>query len=328
MKRAGVFRIAVVTIVAVVATGSLAACSSVAPPDEVGLYYMKGPIDGHKFDHCYKPSTTTSYSWNNETILLPASLRTWNIAPAGTLGADSNIPVTVNSKAEENQPSGVQVHLWTQTNFTLNTSCGVDEKDAESPIVRFWEEIGRRYDANTDEGWKNMLSNTIVTALETSSRSVAREYTADELVSGVVREEAQRKIATLFQSEIIRVVGGDYFCAPTFTRNSSNCGEVQILLKDADYANPSIQAARDEKQAAIERAAATLAEAQGNAAALVAEAQGKLDAASLEGQLYNNPGWVELQKAKIQKEMVVEACAVSPNCTLVLGSDGTVLTRS
>lgn len=312
-------RVTLVVLAGVMLTGGLTACSSVADPDKVGLYYEVGPIEGNTFGHCFDPGTTSNYPVNDETFFLPASLRTWNIAPAN---GDSNIPITVNSKAEEGQPSGVQVNLWTQTNFTLNTNCGANDDDLNSPIVQFWEKIGRRYDAHTDDGWKTMLNNTIVTALETSSRSVAREYTADQLVSGVVREEAQGKIAALFQTEIKRVSGGEFFCSPTFDRNSTNCGEVQVLLKDVDYTNSAIQAARDEKQAAVERAAALLAEAQGKAQAAVAEAQGKVDAANKLNELYTNPAWVELQKAQMELD-AIKACAANPNCTLVLGADGT-----
>lgn len=296
--------------VAALALGTTAACSTTAEPDVIGLYYMAGPIDGNHFDHCWEPGTTTSYTWNNYAVFLPSSLRTWNISADGT--GDSSQPIVVNAKPEEDQPSGVQVSLWTQTNFTLNTFCGEDNKDPNSPIVQFWERIGRRYGADTVDGWKIMLSNTIVTALETSSRSVAREYTADVLVSGTVREEAQNKIASLFQQEIKRVVGGEFFCSPTYVPGGE-CGAVQVLLKDVDYTNPAIQQARDEKQAAIERAAA-----------MEAEAQGKLDAATVEQQLYDIPAWVELEKMRLQKEMV-EACAANPNCTIVLGADGAIV---
>lgn len=293
---------------AVLAVGSLAACSEIAPPDEVGLYYLEGPDDGFKFDHCYDPGSTTDAVWNNSVVLLPASLRTWNIAPPGTPGADSNTPIIVNSKPEDGQPSGVQVSLWTQTNFSLNTYCGAEGKDAASPMVQFWEKIGRRYAADTPDGWKAMLSATIVTALETSARSVVRGYTADSLVSGQTREQVQSEIATLFQSEIKRVVGGDFYCSPTFDRKSPDhtCGEVGVLLKDVDYTNPDIQTARDAQQAAVLRAAAA-----------VAEAQGKVDAANKLGQLYNNAAWVELQKAQLQLD-AVKACAANPNCTIVM----------
>jgi hypothetical protein len=268
---------------------------------------MKGPSDGNHFGHCYEPGSSTDYVWNNETVLLPASLRTWNMAAEG---GDTTQPITVNSAPESGQPSGVQVNLWMQTNFTLNTNC---DGGASSPVVQFWEKVGRRYQANTDEGWKTMLQNTIVTALETSSRSVVRGYTADVLVSGTAREEVQDQIAALFQTEIRRVVGGEYFCSPTYDRHGGECGEVEVLLKDVDFSNPAIQQARDEKQAAIEAAAA-----------LVAEAQGKVEAAAKTGELYNTAAWVELEKARLQLE-AVKACAANPNCTVVLGGDGTIV---
>jgi SPFH domain/Band 7 family protein len=292
--------------IAFVGLSYLTACSSVAPNDEIGLYYMQGPFDGDRFDHCFDPGTTTSPVYNNRVVLLPTSLRTWNIAPDG---GDSKTPITVNSAPQEGQPSGVQVNLWTQTNFVLNTNCGKDDKDANSPIVKFWTSIGNRYSADTQAGWDKMLQSTIVTALETASRSVVRQYTADSLVSGVNREEVQNKISALFQSEIQRVTGGNFFCSPTFNRTTTDCGEVQLLLKDVDYTNPAIQQARDEKQAAIE-----------HATALVAQAQGQVDAAAKVGSLYNNPSWVALQEAQLKLQEVQE-CAKNPNCTIVVGSD-------
>lgn len=311
-------RILSVIALSVVLAGVTAGCSEIAPPDEVGLYYMKGQIDGYHFDHCFDPGSTDKWIANNEVIKLPNSLRTWNIAPNGTPGADSNTPIVVNAAPEKDQPSGPQVSLWTQTNFSLNTFCGKDNNDKNSPIVQFWEKIGRRYGADNDTGWKKMLSNTIVTALETSARSVVREYTADVLVSGTKREEVQTKISALFQTEIKRVVGGDFFCSPTFDRKTAElvCGEVQVLLKDVDYTNVDIQKARDEKQAAVERAAAQ-----------VAEAQGKVQAAAAQDKLYQNKAWIELELAKLKLQQV-QACSANPNCTVILGADNGVIVNT
>lgn len=310
-------RITLAVLVGVGLIGTAAACA-VAPPDEVGLYYMKGDIDGYKFDHCIVPGKSDDGVWNNEVVTVPNSLRTWNIAPQGTPGADSNVPIVVNSAPEEGQPSGVQVSLWPQTNFSLNTSCGTGdlaEKDPNSPLVKWWEKIGHRYwiadqTPGKTEWWKNMLGATIVTALETVSRSVARGYQADVLVSNQKRDEIQQKIEELFQSEIKRLVGGDYFCAPDFDRAVGTCGTVKIQLKDSDYTNQNIQAARDEKQAAIERAAAA-----------VADAKGKVEAAAELEKLYGNEAWVQLQLAEKQLE-AVKACAANPNCTIVMPGVG------
>lgn len=313
-------RIALAVAAGAILLGAGSACSEIAPPDQVGLYYLEGQSDGYKFDHCYNPGSTDDLVWNNSTILVPANRRTWNIAPGGTPGADSNTPIVVTSKPEEGQPSGVQISLWTHTSFTLNTFCGKDNHDPNSPVVRWWETIGRRYyEADTTEDkskwWEDMLGATIVSAQETAARSVGRTYTPDELVSGMVREQAQREISALFQAELRRVAGGDYFCSPTFDRLKGDCGTVEILLKDADYTNAAIQAARDEKQAAIEKAAAQVAEAKGKAAAQVAEAQGRVDAAAKLAKLYSNKAWLELELAKLQ----AEACRASASCTVVSG---------
>lgn len=304
-------RLGVLALIGTLLFGT-AACAESAPPDQIGLYFEKGPIEGYKFSRCIQPGDT-GWVVNDEIIMLPSSVRTWNIAPQG---GDSSVPITVNSKPEEGQPSGVAVNLWVQVTFTLNTDCDGGEN---SPIVKFWNAVGRRYKANETDGWAKMLQNTVVPALEASSRSIAKSYTADDMVAGTVREAIQSEISALFQGEIDKVAGGAFFCSPFYdpdSDSSEGCGEVSILVKDVDYSNPAIQAARDEKQAAIERATA-----------LVAEAQGKVEAAAKTGSLYDNPAWVELELAKLELEKA-KACAASPTCTIVLDGGSGVLVNA
>jgi hypothetical protein len=289
------------------AAATMAACA-IADPDKIGLYYKEGSSDGYKFDLCIEPGQSGPGYWNNSAVFLPTNLRTWNIAPDG---GDTKTPITVASKPESGQPSGVQVNVWAQVNLMLNTNC---EGGASSTIVQFWEKIGRRYGADNDQGWKDMLLNTVVPALEKSVRVVVRNYSADPLVAGTNLPEIQEAIAKEFSSELARVTGGPYFCGPNFNRLTKDCPQVQVLVKDVDYTDPGIQQARNEKQQALERATA-----------LVAEAEGKLRAASAQQQLYDNPAWVALEKAKIQLE-IAKACGQNPNCRMIMGADGTIIT--
>lgn len=286
---------------------AVGACA-IAPPDGIGLYYMEGSSDGYKFGQCIEPGVSGPGTWNNSVVYLPTNLRTWNIAPNG---GDTNVPVTVASKPEPNQPSGVQVNVWAQVNLMLNTNC---DGGANSTVVQFWEKIGRRYKADTDEGWKAMLFNTVVPALEKSVRVVVRNYSADPLVAGTNLPEIQTAIAEEFSKELTRVTGGPFFCGPDFNRVTKDCPPVQVLVKDVDYTDPGIQQARNDKQKALEKAAAA-----------VAEAEGKLKAADAQRELYNNPAWVALEKAKIQLE-IAKACGSNPNCHMVMGADGTIIT--
>lgn len=302
---------------AVVLTG----CSTTTDPDEVGLYYAQGSSDGNQFDHCTKPGQTDDAEWNNAIYYLPASLRTWTIDDGES--ADSKDPVTVSTKPQEGQPSGVQVNVWTQTKFVLNTFCD----DKGGVLKQFWETIGRRYNADSDEGWRKMLLETIIPALKKVTRDVVRQYGADELVGNVnnVQSLAQQQISEEFAKELNRLAGGPFFCGPTFTRAKADCPPVELILTSVEYADPGIQQARNEKQKALEEAAAKLARAKGDADALVAEAKGKADAAKELEKLYNTPGWVQLQVEIARQQALIQACQAAKECRLIVGSNGQLI---
>lgn len=298
----------------------LSGCSSTTDPDQVGLYYMQGSSDGNQFGHCTKPGATDDFEWNNEIIYLPASLRTWTMDDGES--ADTKDPIVVSTKPSEGQPSGVQVNVWTQTKFVLNTYCD----DKGGVVKEFWEKVGRRYGANTDEGWRKMLLETIVPALKTVIRNAVREYPADALVGNVggIQQAAQTAISTAFATELNRLAGGPFFCGPTFTRASADCPAVELIITSIEYNDPGIQAARNEKQKALEEAAAKVARAQGEAQAKLAEAQGQVDAANKIRELYSNPAWVKLQLAQLDLE-AIKACGANPNCKMIIGADGNLI---
>jgi hypothetical protein len=301
-----------IVLLSIAAAGVLIAtsgCSEIADPDKVGLYYDQGQIDGYKFGHCIDPGSSDDWVANNSVVWLPDNLRTWNIAAEG---GDTNVPITVASKPEPNQPSGVQVNVWSQTNLRLNTTC----IDKDSVVVKFWETIGRRYEADKEAGWRTMLLNTVVPALEKAKRTVVRGYSADSLVAGTVLAEVQSAVSQEFGKELERLTGGKFFCGPTFIRGSADCPPVEVIVKDVDYSDPGIQEARNNKQKALEQAAAQ-----------VATAEGQVKAAAAQSELYKNAAWVELEKARLELEKV-KACAVNPNCTIVLGTSGSALIQT
>jgi glutathione S-transferase len=311
--------LAAAAAVAVLLVGT--ACAERAASDNMGLWYAQGNSDGDHFDHCVPPGTSDDVSFNDSVYWVPNNLRTWNATPKG---GDTNVPLTLTAKPDAGQTSGTQVLVWTQTSFKLNTYCGSNEKDSASPIVQWWQSIGRRYQADTTAGWSNMLLNTVEPALE-KAKNTLRGYTADELVAGTVWDQAEPQFEKVFSDELTRLSGGNFFCGPSFTRAKPDCPQVAVSIKDVDYSDPGIQNARNDKQKAIEQAAAAVAAAQGAAAAAVAAAQGQVDAAAKQRELYNNPNWVALQKAQIQLE-IAKACGANPNCHMIMGSDGTIIT--
>ena len=311
---------------------STAACSSIADPDAVGLFYEKGTSDGYKFLKCVEPggtgpATTDFFGDEDELIQLPTSLRTWTIdgifvngAWVPAPGADSGEEIVVSAKPEENQPSGVQVRVATKTSFNLNTYCGSDGGAAR----QFWEKVGRRYYVvDPANWWRNMLNAELVPTQKTIIRDVIRGYNADQFIANVnnVQADAQKLIAERLAVEFNRVAGGNFFCGPSFNRAKEACPALELLIIGAEYADAGIQAARNEKVKAIELAAAALEKAKGEAAALVAEAEGKRDAAAKVAALYNSPGWVSIQLQIMQLE-AVKACGANPNCHMFVGNSG------
>lgn len=306
---------------------SLSGCTSVTEPDQVGLYYFVGDLEGYEFDHCTEPSKTDDMTFNDEIVYLPIGLRNWLVADRD--GADSRTAVTVSTAPETGQPSGVQVKVWSNTSFKLNTYC-----DTSGGVAKvFWETIGRRYKADTPDGWRDMLNKIFVPALEKATQDVIRSYKADDLVGNIatataptgVRAEAQTKIAAAFTLELKRATGGDFFCGPVFDRVKADCPGIEILISDVDFSDAGIQEARNEKQKAVELAAAKLATAQGEAASLLAEAKGKADAAAQLNKLYANPNWVRLQDTILKTQALIEACKAAKECKLIVGADGNLI---
>lgn len=299
----------------------LTGCSTVgASPDVVGVYYAKGDIDGYKFQECIAPGAAGPYTWNDEVIWLPVSQKSWLIKEHG---GDTDEATVVSSKPEENQPSGVQVKVWSQTRFYLNTFC--DENGGK--VKPFWEKLGRAAGADGEDGFRKMIIDTLVPSLEKAARDIIRSYGADALVGNVngINTEVQDKIAAVFTTELKRMTGDDFFCGPSFTRLVNECPPISFSIIDVDYADAGIQAARNEKQKNIELAAAAVAKAEGEAKALVAQAQGQVDAAKKLEALYKSPGWVKLQAQILAGKALTDACAAAKECRIITGSDGTLI---
>jgi len=310
-----------IAIPLIVGALALTGCSTISDPDAVGLYYMQGPSDGYAFGECVEPGQTGPAEWNNSIIFLPTSLRTWTIDDAE--GSDSKEEIVVSAAPQENQPSGVQVKVATKTSFYLNTYC-----DSKGGVVReFWEKIGRRYGADTVEGWRKMLLAELVPTQKTIIKDVMRKYDADSLIANkdAIQNAAAKEISDRLAVEFNRLTGGKFFCGPSFNRSKDECPPLELLIIGLEYADPGIQAARNEKQKQLELAAAKVAEAEGIARALVAKANGERDAAAALAGLYNSPGWVSLQKQIEANKGVIEACRVAKECKLFVGSDGNLI---
>ncbi len=332
MKRNKI-RAALTAVIAVFVMGSMSACFPYSNPDEVGLYYWQGSIDGNEFGYCVAPGQTADdMTWSNEVVYLPTNQREWKITPDST---DQNTPIVASTKPKLNQTNSLPANVWVQIKLKLNTNCD-DIKDYPGGTLRkFWEDLGRRDwggqgDVTEPGGWKEMMKSNVVTTLTTATNTVTRQYDIDDLETNKdgVRTEVQSKISDIFGSELKRATGGNFFCGPTFNRvvaeeegqvAEGTCPPVEVILIDIDYSDPNIIAARNQKQVELENAAAQIAKAQGESQANLIRAKSLLEQQQTLSRVMSDPNY----RAYLEKQMDVEiakSCSGSQNCTLVVTS--------
>ncbi len=324
---------------AVAAVGTLGACATRAGYDEIILYYAAGAGDNRAFKGCIEPGQAGDYPIDDEIYTLPTSLRTWNIRREG---GDTDRPIDSGTKPGADGQPGPHVVTYAAADFFINTDCTGGK---ESPAVRFWESLGRRYGVSENgvsgfkpDKFRDLLLNTIIPAEEKSLAEGTRWYTADDLDANThgERGELERRMAPLFQRELRDKLGGDFFCGVGYQRGkettwtelvadgtdpdgkpkvkeekrTGTCPPVRISITDIDYADAGIAAAR-----------ANVYKAEQDAKAKLIAAQSELDRSRILGQAAQNDAYLKYQQVQAQIA-AAEACRANPNCTVIIDGTG------
>jgi hypothetical protein len=367
VNRKKITRVAGLATVGLLLTGSLAACGTSPGSDMLVIRYDKSSGGGQKFKECVQPNTRGGTSYNDPNIPIPASIRTWNIRADGA--GDSKTPIQTGTKPDAPvtdgkgavitpaQP-GPDVVVYTQTSFYINTDCSAK---ADSPVVRFWQTLGNRYQiakpTTDDEPSKNfnianfrtMLQATLVSAEEKALRTASRQFDADDLDTntGGVWGQLEGQMSNEFTAALAANLGGsNFFCGPEYKRDAKgNPVDVQWTEQQPDPVHPGqylpVQkhgtcppvriAVQDinfaDSSIAQARAAAYAAQQQARAQNITAQAQvdvaNKLKGGGPEAAKIQEQQ-LELQKTQEQTKQV-QACASSgARCVVVVGGNGNV----
>lgn len=320
-------RRAVFGIVAVGAVVTATACGTAVEPDVMAFKYSGGSHEGAKFMKCYTSGQVADPTVNDTNIYVLASERTWRIANDDA--ADSKEAIEVGTKPDVNGNPGAKVKVYLKADFFLNTNCDDPDakgplKEVNSPLIQWWETVGRRYgadvdpdqapaDQSKDEGWGNSLKATLVPVEQRALQDSGRGYSADDLDSGANNSWAnmEQTLETQLTSELNK--NGNFYCGPGFDRgNPSNCPPIRVTITDVFLSNPEVAAAREAVAASELKAKATKIAAESK----LAEARILADAAKI------NTAFVQLEIEKIRLQQV-EACAKNEHCTVILGGEGT-----
>jgi hypothetical protein len=172
-----------------------------------------------------------------------------------------------------------------------------------------------------------MLNNNFSKPIEQAIQEQSRQHTVDELYAGQAGSgtqdtekvpllvQIQEDIARDLKENVNRILGGDYFCGPTFNRAKPDaCPDFEFQIISA---TPTSQAVRDSfaDNAASQQAIIT---AQNKAQAKVAEAEGQRKSQEALNNLYADPNYIAYLNA-----LALQECASNSNCTLVVTPGGT-----
>jgi hypothetical protein len=319
MKRVG--RGGLGLAVAVVLGGTLlGGCASQAPVDKVGLYYTGGPIQGTHFKKLIKPGSGNAFlGFQDKVKWLPSGQRNYIVSKNANEG-DRKGQDFIQVPAL----GGVLMDFEVSVYFKLNTSCH-DPKDPNDCVVRkFWEQIGNKYDADTTGGWDKMLDQNFRKQIESAMQEKVRQFDAGQLYANQVGAgstaknasdillDVQGQIASTLTDRINQVLGGPFFCSPSFDRNppanaEPKCEAMQFLINSAVPNDPNTVGSFE----AIRRSQNDVLTAQNNAQKAKAEAEGTQAAQNALTNL--SPAYIELLKAQAMKD-----CADKQGCQLVV----------
>jgi len=305
--------VVVVGIVALTFRGGFFGSWKSVPVDRLGLHYTGGPIEGEEFVEVIEPGSGARFlGLRDSRGLLPVTQRDYTASSAQ--GADGP-PVVAPARG------GVEMQFDVAAYFTLNTSDDV--------IRRFYERVCIKFSCDEEDGWDEMLRVNFRGPIEQAIQQSIRGFTVDELYAGqasldseegddeeavAILEQVQNTIAADLKENINNVLGGDYFCGPTFDRaNPGTCPDFQFQITSAVPTSESVRGAFAENAASQQE----IVTAENRADAAAAEAEGQRRAQEALAGIFREPGYVAYLQA-----LAMQDCARNSNCNLVITPQG------
>lgn len=282
------------------------------PVDMIGLHYTGGPFEGQRFVGIVEPGSGNRFlGLQDQLALLPVTQRDYTASDED--GADGP-PIVAPARG------GVDMKFDVGAYFTLNTTPDVAR--------RFYERVCIKFKCDSDRGWDAMLKVNFRRPIEQAIQQSIRDYTVNELYAGVpeagtatdeeatvILERVQDQIAADLKENINTVLGGDFFCGPTFDRTVAECPDFEFQITSATPISEAVRNAFNDN-AASQQAVVT---ARNNAESALAVAEGNR-AAQEAVQASLTPEYLRLREIEAMGK-----CAENPSCTVVFTNGGTAV---
>jgi regulator of protease activity HflC (stomatin/prohibitin superfamily) len=206
-------------LVAVVLASTLATSVRKTPRDQIGISYGGGPIEGQHFQGIHAPGSNLFVNgFADKLYLYPVTQRNYIISRRTDEG-DVRGEDAVTAPSKDRIPISFQVAVY----FKLNTD----------KLRKFHEQIGLKYQAWTDEGFKRMLNESFRQQIEFALQKESRTYEVVDLYAkNDVLTSIQQNIGSVLKGNVSSVLGDEYFCGPTFIPGSGKCPDFTFVVKE------------------------------------------------------------------------------------------------
>lgn len=194
--------VSLVAAAGIVATAS--GCSTIdTPSDRAALNYNHGPFQALEFDGCVGPNQYEMNAPTDESVSYPAGQRTYTFQRAEQ-GRDGDM---FNVTTSNNISLGVEGVV----RFRLNT----DDCDV---FREFHEKIGNKFNATTDEGWRNLLGTYLQQPLNRAITEATQGMTWEALYSdSAAKKSWEEAVNKTLPNTVNQAMGGAYFKDFTIT---------------------------------------------------------------------------------------------------------------
>lgn len=283
------------------------------PVDQVGLHYTGGPIEGERFVKVIEPGSGQKFlGLQDKLVKLPVTQRDYIAA-----NSESSDGPAITAPAK----GGVEMQFEVGAYFTLNTEGDV--------VRRFYERVCIKFGCTGEDGWNRMLEVNFRRPIEQAIQQSVRRYSVDQLYAGqpgaadeegnvdatAVLVRVQDEIAADLRENINRILGGQYFCGPTFDRvNPGLCPDFEFQITSAIPTNEAVRNSFASNAASQQE----VITATNNANAEVERAEGQKRAQEALNNLYSDPNYIAYLNA-----LALQECAKNSNCTLVVTPNDT-----
>jgi len=303
-----VFRAAaavVVGLVVLIVLGFVVSAFKSTPVDKIGLSYTGGPIAGTHFQRVVEPGSGQFFNGFFASLReLPATQRNYIVSKNANEGDRKQADFIPGPTKDR-----VIAEIELAVTFKLNTE--------PASVRQFYEQLCVKYkceDLSPGGGWDKLLNDNFRQVLENAVQQETRQILAADLNNNQeVITRMQTDVASHLKDDFNQVLGGNFFCGPTFDRNRpSVCPDFKFVIKNITLPSDLQNAFTAQQSSAAQIVVKQNEAAQVKAAAEGVAAQQNAVQASL------TPQYLEYLKVQAETQ-----CAQRPGCTLVISNGAT-----